>query len=191
MVMDFVPQFAEINSNDINQKGSQESKVNIEGSTDTDPRAELEEYKKSYLEALKDLDPTSILDDQREAKIFAKNCKRTCCESCYRFGCYDSPKAHYDSIVGKRDFKPFEEDPETDNPQDNNLFNIDLEFPAPVIERIVKKRKIDSIDGFEHTNFRDVSPPLPLSQATVLQAEEELMNISTWNEILHHCQSKT
>lgn len=150
--------------------------------TEADPRIELEEYKKNYLEALKNLDPTSILDDQEEAKKFAKNSKCTFCKSCYLFGCYDSPKADYESIVVKRDIQDFEEDPSPDDAQDKALFNIDID---QMNQSIFKKPSIDPIVGFHHFEVQEDSP-IQTSNNISNQSigEKEFLNVETWNKIL-------
>lgn len=179
MVMDLIPQFSDPTKDTMFPKSSQESKQNIDGSEDPDPRIELEDYKKSYLEAVENLDPSSILDHQMEAKVFAENSARVCCKSCYLFGCYDRPKSNYDEIVGKRNLESFDEDPTPDDTQDNGLFNIDLDIRD--FQVISNKRKIDSIDGFEYSYDRSKSPDVA---STFLKGEDELLNIETWNKVL-------
>lgn len=180
MDMDLIPVIADTTLY-APMKSSQESKVNIEGSTEPDPRTELEKYKESYIEALKDLDPTLILDNQKEARIFADNSERICWKSCYLFGCYNSPKANYSSIVGKRDTRQFEEDPVPDNPNDKELFNVDLIEQNPL-----KKLCLESIVGFHHINMREESPVSDQPRYNDIRTigERELMNVKTWNKIL-------
>lgn len=71
--MDLIPFFAGSTTSSTPMKTSRESKEDIEGSCNPDPRIELGIYKQNYLEALNDLGPTSILADQNEATVFAEN----------------------------------------------------------------------------------------------------------------------
>lgn len=185
-VIDLIPTHADLHQDYEVRKPSMESKINIDGSTDPDPQEELEEYKKNYLETLADLDPSSILDSQKEAEVFAKNSERVCCESCYRFGCYDSPRANYELVVGKRGLSTMEEDPEVDNRNDSSLFCFDLDIPFREQDTILlKRRKIDSIDGYWHQQQSRSPEPCSIYQSIPqTKAEKELLCVENWNKIL-------
>lgn len=176
MVKDFIPTFADSETNH-SSKGSQEINLNIDGETDPDPRIELDEYKRSFLKTLKNLDPTSILDHQQEAKKFSEDSEIVCCKSCYQFGFYNSPKTNYDLIVGKHDLQEFEEDPRSEEARDNTLFNMSLDTPE------FKRQRIDGLTGYEFLHSRDDSPENNTIQPSSI-AERELMNVKTWNRIL-------
>lgn len=142
MVIDLIPLQAELHNQGERRTSSMECKQDINGNVDPDPREELENYKKIYLEALEDMDPTTIIDLQKEARVFAKNSEQQCCESCYRFGCYDSPKSNYDFIVRKHSLAEDLEDPPPDDPQDTELFYAELKTNHKR-SPLWKRRKID------------------------------------------------
>ncbi|EGG05573.1 uncharacterized protein MELLADRAFT_87845 [Melampsora larici-populina 98AG31] len=176
-------------------RASQESSESLDGPTE-DGQIDLEEYKNHYLEALRDIEPETLLNLNKEREAVARVIKDAndfcCCRSCKAYGNEDSPPTTSSGIsyfdLTPQDFNTSKKRTHLDSPKeqepgcDHDVFSIDMKTENLNPEKKTKL-ELPVIDGYRYTTIRTPSPsngPDPVELA-----ERELVNVETWSHILN------